>query len=154
VVVGAGTVIKDNPRLTCRTPRGRDPVRVVVDAALRTPPAALMFTERSAAGAVLVTTRKNAARARRRYARGRVEIIGCAGRNGAVDLKAMMAEFARRGWCKVLFEGGAHLAGAALRAGIIDRVAFFIAPRVLGAGLPAVQGLPTLRVRDAVGLAN
>src|SRR5262249_5072153 len=79
VVVGAGTVIKDNPRLTCRTPRGRDPVCVVVDAALRTPPAALMFTERSAAGAVLVTTRNNVARARRRYARGRVEIIGCAG---------------------------------------------------------------------------
>ena len=154
VVVGAGTVVTDNPRLTCRMVRGRDPVRVVVDARLRTPHAALIFTERSNTTAMLVTLRKNVQRARRRYANGRVEVIGCAGRDGEINLKAMMAEFARRGWCKVLFEGGAHLAGSALRARIIDRVAFFIAPKVLGAGLPAVQGLDTHRVREAIGLAN
>jgi len=154
VVVGAGTVVTDNPRLTCRIVRGRDPVRVVVDARLRTPHAALIFTERSNTTAMLVTLRKNVQRARRRYANGRVEVIGCAGRDGEINLKAMMAEFARRGWCKVLFEGGAHLAGSALRARIIDRVAFFIAPKVLGAGLPAVQGLDTHRVREAIGLAN
>jgi diaminohydroxyphosphoribosylaminopyrimidine deaminase / 5-amino-6-(5-phosphoribosylamino)uracil reductase len=154
VVVGAGTVIKDNPRLTCRIARGRDPVRVVIDARLRTPPAAVIFTERSAATAILVTLRKNMQRARRRYANCRVEVVGCAGRGGEINLKAMMAEFARRGWCKVLFEGGAHLAGSALRARIIDRVAFFVAPKVLGAGLPAVQGLETRRVREAVGLTN
>ncbi|HEY2484742.1 MAG TPA: bifunctional diaminohydroxyphosphoribosylaminopyrimidine deaminase/5-amino-6-(5-phosphoribosylamino)uracil reductase RibD [Candidatus Binataceae bacterium] len=154
VVVGAGTVIKDNPQLTCRIARGRDPVRVVIDARLRTPPTALIFTERSDATALLVTLGKNVQRARRRYASGRVEVLGCSERDGAIDLKAMMAEFARRGWCKVLFEGGAHLAGSALRARIIDRVAFFIAPKVLGAGLPAVQGLETRRVREAIGLTN
>jgi len=154
VVVGAGTVIKDNPRLTCRIARGRDPVRVVVDARLRTPPTALIFTEPSDATALLVTLGKNLRRARRRYANGRVEVVGCTGRDGEIDLKAMMAEFARRGWCKVLFEGGAHLAGSALRARIIDRVAFFIAPKVLGAGLAAVQGLETHRVREAIGLVD
>jgi diaminohydroxyphosphoribosylaminopyrimidine deaminase / 5-amino-6-(5-phosphoribosylamino)uracil reductase len=154
VVVGAGTVIKDNPRLTCRITRGRDPIRVVIDARLRTPPAALIFTERSDATALLVTVGKNVRRARRRYAMGRVEVVGCPGRDGEINLKAMMAEFARRGWCKVLFEGGAHLAGSALRARIIDRVAFFIAPKVLGAGLPAVQGLETHRVREAIGLTD
>jgi diaminohydroxyphosphoribosylaminopyrimidine deaminase/5-amino-6-(5-phosphoribosylamino)uracil reductase len=154
VVVGAGTVIKDNPRLTCRITRGRDPIRVVIDARLRTPPAALIFTERSDATALLVTVGKNVRRARRRYATGRVEVVGCPGRDGEINLKAMMAEFARRGWCKVLFEGGAHLAGSALRARIIDRVAFFIAPKVLGAGLPAVQGLETHRVREAIGLTD
>jgi diaminohydroxyphosphoribosylaminopyrimidine deaminase/5-amino-6-(5-phosphoribosylamino)uracil reductase len=154
VVVGAVTVIKDNPRLTCRIARGRDPVRVVIDAHLRTPPAALIFTERSTAPAILVTLRKNVQRARRRYANGRIEVVGCAGRDGEINLKALMAEFARRGWCKVLFEGGAHLAGSALRARIIDRVAFFIAPKILGAGLPAVQGLATRRVREAIGLTN
>src|SRR5215467_14577161 len=64
VVVGAGTVIKDNPRLTCRIARGRDPVRVVVDARLRTPPTALIFTEPSDATALLVTLGKNLRRAR------------------------------------------------------------------------------------------
>jgi diaminohydroxyphosphoribosylaminopyrimidine deaminase/5-amino-6-(5-phosphoribosylamino)uracil reductase len=127
---------------------------VVIDAHLRTPPAALIFTERSTAPAILVTLRKNVQRARRRYANGRIEVVGCAGRDGEINLKALMAEFARRGWCKVLFEGGAHLAGSALRARIIDRVAFFIAPKILGAGLPAVQGLETRRVREAIGLTN
>jgi diaminohydroxyphosphoribosylaminopyrimidine deaminase/5-amino-6-(5-phosphoribosylamino)uracil reductase len=154
VVVGAGTVIEDNPRLTCRIARGRDPIRVVIDARLRTPPTALIFTERSDATALLVTLGKNVERARRRYTSGRVEVVGCAGRDGEIDLKAMVTEFARRGWCKVLFEGGAHVAGSALRARIIDRIAFFIAPKVLGAGLPAVQGLDTYRVREAISLTN
>ena len=81
VMVGAGTVATDNPRLTCRIAGGRDPTRVVIDGRLRCSPLARVFVERSAAPALLVTTSANAARARRRYGGGgRVEVIGCAGR--------------------------------------------------------------------------
>ena len=65
-----------------------------------------------------------------------------------------MREFGRRGWCNVLIEGGAHLAGAALRAGIVDRIALFIAPMILGAGLPAIEGLQIGQIRDALRLEN
>jgi diaminohydroxyphosphoribosylaminopyrimidine deaminase/5-amino-6-(5-phosphoribosylamino)uracil reductase len=58
----------------------------------------------------------------------------------------------KRGWCKVLIEGGAHLAGAALRAGMVDRVAFFVAPRILGDGLPAIAGLSAATMRRAIRL--
>ncbi len=63
-----------------------------------------------------------------------------------------MRELGRRGWCNVLIEGGARLAGSALDAGIVDRVAFFVAPIVIGAGTPAVEGLGFARVRDAIAL--
>jgi diaminohydroxyphosphoribosylaminopyrimidine deaminase / 5-amino-6-(5-phosphoribosylamino)uracil reductase len=154
VMVGAGTVLADNPRLTCRIPGGRDPVRVVIDGRLRASPRARVFTQRSAASALLVTTTANAARARRRYGGGHVEVVGCPGRRGEVDLRAAMREFARRGWCNVLIEGGAKLAGAALRAGIVDRVAFFAAPILVGAGTPAIEGLGFKRVRDAIALGR
>jgi len=152
VMVGAGTVVADNPRLTCRVAGGRDPVRVIIDGRLRCPPRARVFVERSAAPALLVTTVANAARARRRYGGARVEVIGCPARGAEIDLRVLMRELGRRGWCNVLIEGGARLGGSALGAGIVDRVAFFVAPIVIGAGTPAVEGLGFARVRDAIAL--
>ena len=167
VMVGAGTVLADNPRLTSRIAGGRDPVRVLIDGHLRCSPHARVFVERSTAPALLVTTVANVARARRRYGGARVEVLGCPVRGGKrgderggqresreieIDLRALMRELGRRGWCNVLIEGGAHLAGAALDAGIVDRVAFFVAPIVIGAGTSAVEGLGFARVRDAIAL--
>jgi len=146
VMVGAATVIADNPRLTCRIEGGRDPARVIIDGQLRTPVAATIFRQRSLAPTLLVTTAANRARAQRRYmkrgsAHSAVEIIAAKSTSGKIDLTDLLREFAGRGWSKILLEGGAHLAGAALAAGIVDRVAFFIAPLVLGCGLPAIEGL-------------
>jgi diaminohydroxyphosphoribosylaminopyrimidine deaminase/5-amino-6-(5-phosphoribosylamino)uracil reductase len=152
VMVGAGTVLADNPRLTCRISGGRDPVRVVIDARLRCPPRARVFVQRSRAPTVLVTIPANAARARRRYGGARVEVIGCKARGAEIDLRVLMREFGRRGWSNVLIEGGARLAGSALGAGVVDRVAFFVAPIMIGAGTPAVEGLDFARVRDAIAL--
>jgi diaminohydroxyphosphoribosylaminopyrimidine deaminase/5-amino-6-(5-phosphoribosylamino)uracil reductase len=152
VMVGAGTVLADNPRLTCRIAGGRDPARVVIDARLRCPSRARVFRQRSVAPTVLVTTPANVARARQRYGGARVEALGCPARGGEIDLRAVMRELGRRGWSKVLIEGGAHLAAAALHAGIVDRVAFFVAPILVGAGMPAIEGLGAARIRDAIHL--
>jgi len=159
VMVGAATVIADDPRLTCRIAGGRDPVRVIIDGRLRTPPTATIFRQRSSAPTLLVTAAANRARAQRRYVKrggtsGPIEIIAAKSIGGKIDLIALMREFGRRGWSKILLEGGAHLAGAALAAGIVDRVAFFIAPLVLGCGLPAVEGLLSRKVRGAVRLTG
>ncbi len=157
VMVGAGTVIADNPRLTCRFGGRPDPTRVIVDGRLRVPPRAKVFHLRSAAATILVTTEANLARALRRYAGARTEVIAAQSVDDGIDeisLDGLMREFGRRGWSRVMIEGGAHLAGAALRAGIVDRIALFIAPKVLGAGLPAIEGLRVGRVRDALRLEN
>lgn len=154
VMVGAGTVIADNPRLTCRERGGRDPVRVVVDARLRTSPRALVFTERSNAPAIVVTTPNNRARATKRYASPRCEVVAARAAGGEISLAPVLAEFGRRGWNRVMIEGGAHLAGLALRQRVVDRVAFFIAPKILGGGLSAVAGLHLRTMKDAIGLED
>jgi len=154
VMVGAGTVIADNPRLTCRIAGGRDPVRVVIDARLRTGPDARVYRNRSRAPAILVTTPGNLARARRRYERPGVEVIAGTARGGKIELGRLMREFGRRGWCRVLIEGGANIAGSALSAGVVDRVAFFVAPIILGEGLPAIGAIESRRVRDALQLGD
>jgi diaminohydroxyphosphoribosylaminopyrimidine deaminase/5-amino-6-(5-phosphoribosylamino)uracil reductase len=152
VMVGAATVIADNPRLTCRIAGGRDPIRVIIDGRLRSPADSTVFHNRSIAPTLLVTTPEHAARATRRYVGARVEVIAARVRSGEIDLAALMREFGRRGWAKVMLEGGAHLAGAALRFGLVDRVAFFLAPRIIGSGMPAVEGLLARHVRGAVKL--
>jgi diaminohydroxyphosphoribosylaminopyrimidine deaminase/5-amino-6-(5-phosphoribosylamino)uracil reductase len=154
VIVGAGTVIADNPRLTCRIAGGRDPVRVVVDARLRTPPTARVYRGGSSAPSIVVTTVANLSRARRRYERSGVEVLAAPTRDGRIDLNLLMRSFGRRGWCRVLIEGGANLAGSALGAGIVDRVAFFVAPKIIGDGLSAIDGMKSRRIRDALGLTE
>ncbi|MGH7812954.1 MAG: bifunctional diaminohydroxyphosphoribosylaminopyrimidine deaminase/5-amino-6-(5-phosphoribosylamino)uracil reductase RibD, partial [Candidatus Binataceae bacterium] len=154
VMVGAGTVIADNPRLTSRVAGGRDPIRVVVDGRLRTPADARVYRIESKAGAILVTTRANLSRARRKYARSGVEVLGMPAHRGEIDLMALMREFGRRGWRQVMLEGGAHLAGSALAAGIVDRIALFVAPRIIGDGIPAISGLDFRRVRDSIQAAD
>jgi diaminohydroxyphosphoribosylaminopyrimidine deaminase/5-amino-6-(5-phosphoribosylamino)uracil reductase len=159
VMVGAATVLADNPRLTCRTAGGRDPARVIIDGRLRSPASAKVFRQRSSAPTILVTTPTNRVRAERLYgnrrgARAIVEIVAAKATGSKIDLHALMREFGRRGWSKILLEGGAHLAGAALAAGIVDRVAFFISPRLLGGGLPAVEGLISRSVRNSIRLGE
>jgi diaminohydroxyphosphoribosylaminopyrimidine deaminase / 5-amino-6-(5-phosphoribosylamino)uracil reductase len=154
VMAGAGTVIADNPRLTCRLRGGRDPVRIVVDAALRTPPQAQVYRLRSAARTMLVTIPENQKRAEQLYGAGKVEIIAVRGSAEGVDIRSLMRELGTRGCSKLLLEGGAHLAAAALHAKVVDRVAFFVAPMILGAGIPAIEGLQTVRVGNAIQLTN
>jgi diaminohydroxyphosphoribosylaminopyrimidine deaminase/5-amino-6-(5-phosphoribosylamino)uracil reductase len=125
---------------------------VIVDARLRTPPDARVFRERSTAPAILVTAGANQAKARRTYDSGRVEVIAVPDRAGMLALDELALEFGRRGWCKVLIEGGAHLAGSSLLAGIVDRVALFVAPKIVGDGLPAIAGIHLDRIRDSLKL--
>ncbi len=154
VIVGAGTVIADNPQLTCRIAGGRDPVRVVIDARLRTAPTARIYRQRSKAPTIIVTTNANLARAQRKYERAGVEAIAVNTHNGELALDELMHEFGQRGWCSVLIEGGAKLAGSALAASIVDRVAFFVAPKILGAGLPAIHATSDGRIRDLPDLSD
>ncbi len=154
VMAGAGTVIVDNPRLTCRLKGGRDPVRIVVDAALRTPPQARVYHQRSAAPTVLVTTPENMDRARERYGR-KVQLMAVRGSDAGIDIRLLMRDLAAsRAISKVLLEGGAHLAASALHARVVDRVAFFVAPIIFGAGIPAIEGLQTSRASHAIRLNN
>jgi diaminohydroxyphosphoribosylaminopyrimidine deaminase/5-amino-6-(5-phosphoribosylamino)uracil reductase len=152
VMVGAGTVIADNPRLTCRDEGGRDPYRVILDAKLRCDPRSRVFTERSNASTILVTTAANYKKAHERYDSTRTEVLAMITSGNEIALARLLAEFGQRGWNRVMIEGGAQLAASALRQKVVDRVAFFVAPKILGGGLSAIEGLRFLKVKDSIHL--
>ncbi|MGQ0571384.1 MAG: bifunctional diaminohydroxyphosphoribosylaminopyrimidine deaminase/5-amino-6-(5-phosphoribosylamino)uracil reductase RibD [Armatimonadota bacterium] len=137
VLVGAGTVLADDPQLTCRlaeidgTP-GRNPLRVVVDSRLRTPPAAHVATGVAEAPTLIVTT-EAALPERIDAMRGAgVEVFIQELREGPVDLRAVMQELGRRGVLSVLVEGGGTVNASLLSAGLVDKVIALIAPRLIG----------------------
>jgi diaminohydroxyphosphoribosylaminopyrimidine deaminase/5-amino-6-(5-phosphoribosylamino)uracil reductase len=152
VMVGAGTVIADNPRLTCREDGGRDPYRVIIDAKLRCDPRSRVFTERSSASSILVTSPANYAAAQERYGSEKTEVLAMKTIRDEIALAPLLHEFGQRGWNRIMLEGGAHLAASALRQRVVDRMAFFVAPKILGGGLSAIEGLGFLKMKDSIGL--
>jgi diaminohydroxyphosphoribosylaminopyrimidine deaminase/5-amino-6-(5-phosphoribosylamino)uracil reductase len=151
VLVGVGTVIADDPLLTVRGVAGRDPARIVVDSALRTPASARLFGP----GRAIVATTEAAdeSRAQRLRERG-AEVWRLPSAGGRVDLRALMAELGRQGFLSVMIEGGAAVAASALRGGLVDRAQVFIAPRVIGAGLGAVGDLGIEKVSEGLRLTD
>jgi diaminohydroxyphosphoribosylaminopyrimidine deaminase/5-amino-6-(5-phosphoribosylamino)uracil reductase len=154
VMVGAGTVIADNPRLTCRDEGGRDPYRVILDARMRCDPGSRVFTQRSTASTILVTTAASYKKAHQRYSSDRTEVLGVKTSANEISLAPLLHEFGQRGWNRVMLEGGAHLAASALRQKVVDRIAIFIAPKILGGGLSAIEGLGMLKMKDSLGLED
>ena len=132
VMVGRGTAAADDPRLTARLPGGggRDPLRVVLDTGLRLPATLRLFRQRSAARTLVL----HAAR-RERDLGSRVDLLRCARGPGGLDLHPVLAGLAARGVVHLLVEGGGALAASCLAAGVVDRLALVLAPKVLGAGL-------------------
>ncbi len=142
IMVGVGTVLQDDPRLTVRLAEGRDPVRVVVDSTLRTPPTAAVLRDGAARGTILaVTERAPAERRDAAAALGATVVVVCMAPDGKVDLAAMLAALGERDLRSVMVEGGAGLITSLLRARLVDRLAVCIALKVLGGGIEAVGDL-------------
>ncbi len=133
VLVGIGTVLADDPSLTTRLPGGggRDPLRVIVDSQARTPLNARVLTQSSGA-ATLIATTAGAPPARLELLRRAGAKVLVAGEGPRVDLAELMKKMGEDGITSVLIEGGAGIHGSALAARIVDKVAWFIAPKIIG----------------------
>jgi diaminohydroxyphosphoribosylaminopyrimidine deaminase/5-amino-6-(5-phosphoribosylamino)uracil reductase len=145
LLTGIGTVLADDPRLTDRTgePRRRRLLRAVVDSRLRIPLRSKLV--KSAKGDVIVfTTQQPDSPRARALRRAGVEIVRMPARGGRVDLRAVLRDLGRRQMLNVLLEAGAELNGAALEAGIVDKLILFYAPKVMGTG-----GVPLARISAA-----
>jgi len=149
VMVGVGTVLADNPDLTCRIPGFRPipNVRIVADSHLRTPlTSRLMITARETPTWFLLRDGTNLAR-EDAFAEIGAKLIKIPGSPAGIDLKIAMAALGSAGLTRILVEGGGQLAAALLRADLVDRIAWFHAPAIMGGdGWPAVQafGVETL----------
>jgi diaminohydroxyphosphoribosylaminopyrimidine deaminase/5-amino-6-(5-phosphoribosylamino)uracil reductase len=149
VMVGIGTALADDPLLTARVPRARNPTRVVVDARAELPlNSQIGLTLRAVPTLVAVSVSAPADRCQSLETAG-ARVLRLPEMAGRVDLRALMSELAHLELSSVLVEGGAELAAGMIDAGLVDRVAFFIAPKLIGgrnapgpvggAGLPLME---------------
>jgi diaminohydroxyphosphoribosylaminopyrimidine deaminase/5-amino-6-(5-phosphoribosylamino)uracil reductase len=139
IMVGVGTVLNDDPRLTTRLsrPDRRNPLRIVVDSKLTASPAANFIRPEGEDGKALIACVEGASP----VCRAALEAVGatvleCAPDDmGRVDLRELMARLGSRGdIAHVMVEGGGLLIGSALRSGIVDRYIATIAPKLIGGG--------------------
>lgn len=157
VAVGIATVLADDPELTVRLdpPWQREPYRVVVDSQGRTPPSARVLSAGSPERTLIaITESAPSERVRALEARG-ATVLRLASRDGRVDLAALMAELARREVTALLLEGGGELNAGFLEAGLVDRVAVFVAPLLLGGQTaPTPVGGPGRGLKEAFRLTT
>lgn len=146
VLVGIGTVLADDPRLTCRLAGAPQPLRVILDPDLRTPLAAKAVRGRGRA--LVIGSPAAPALRRRRLEEAGVEVESLDSR-GVRGWRRVLDALARRGVMEVLVEGGASVAASAIRAGVVNRVSIFYNPRLLGGdGVPMVGSLGVRRASD------
>ena len=149
VVVGAGTVAVDDPRLDVRHVRGPDPSVFVVDGKLSTSPDACVFRE---CDATVLTAKSAHADRVDRFRRAGVEVWTFDHVDGIIDLRDITARAAQEGVMSILIEGGRSLAAAALRDHIVDEVCIYVAPLLIGDGVGSIGDLGVDELPQAVQL--
>jgi diaminohydroxyphosphoribosylaminopyrimidine deaminase/5-amino-6-(5-phosphoribosylamino)uracil reductase len=143
VMVGANTVIRDDPHLTLRHGvGGKQPWRVVVDGRGRSPRNARLFTDAQRHRTIVLTTHCSSLAWRRCLALQGVVVLVFPEKRGRLDLRVALRELGRMEVTSVLVEGGAELLGSVFDAGLVDRVAFFIAPKVIAGSAKVSAATP------------
>lgn len=133
IMVGIGTVLADNPRLTCRLENGKNPIRIVVDTDLRIPLDALVLKDQDQAKTVIATVEnKGDINKRNILKESGIHLLDVPEKNGKVDLKILLKMLGEMEIDSVLLEGGGTLNFSALNEGVIDKVLFYIAPILIG----------------------
>lgn len=134
VMVGIGTVLADDPTLTVRHVEGKDPIRVILDADLRTPPNAAVMNPKGDSNAPTWVFHADDLRPEMPEAlrRDGVELFAVPRSDRGVDLERVLRTLGARDVVRVMVEGGARVHGSLLDQGFADRAAIFIAPRIVG----------------------
>jgi len=142
VLVGSGTAVADDPSLRFRGRRRRPLYRIVADSRGRLSPKAQVLADGHADETIVAVTRLAPARRTAQYAAAGAEVWVLPSREGHVSLERLLDRLGKMGLLHLLCEGGGRLAEALLRAGIVDRLLLFVAPKVIGdrRAVPAVGG--------------
>ncbi len=158
IMVGSGTICRDNPALTTRlaSGKGKDPMRVIIDSRGVIPLDCEAIAGESEARVLLATTTQIDPYKEETLIKMGVQVIKADGIGGHVDLKSLMRTLHALEVDSILLEGGGRLNTAAIGAGIVDKLMFFIAPKIIG-GKEAVtpvegQGIPLMQ--DAISINN
>jgi diaminohydroxyphosphoribosylaminopyrimidine deaminase / 5-amino-6-(5-phosphoribosylamino)uracil reductase len=158
VMVGAGTIIADDPSLTARLKngKGKDPIRIIVDTHLRIQHNANVLNHNSDSETIVVTGDKVPKTLSGAIEKTGVSTLVCPVKNELIDLTALMDALGKRSITSLLVEGGATIMGSMIRERLIDKFYFFKAPRILGGndGFPMASGKGPERMDESIGLRD
>jgi diaminohydroxyphosphoribosylaminopyrimidine deaminase/5-amino-6-(5-phosphoribosylamino)uracil reductase len=157
IMVGANTVIRDNPQLTVRHGlRGKQPWRVVIDGRGRCPRTAKLFRDAHRERTIILTTSSSSAAWRRNLSQSGAHVFIVKGNGGRLDLRAALRVLGKVDITSVLVEGGGELLGSLFDKRLIDRVALFYTPIVIGGrgAVSAVGGKGASKVKRSVRLLD
>jgi len=150
IITGSGTVIADNPSLNCRMPGGRNPVRVVIDSGLVTPKDSKIYQD-DGTKVIIATSRDSTGK--EKYP-SNVEILECPLLHKKIDPEFLINNLHERGIYSIIIEGGAKLNGAFLHQKLVDKIYFFLAPKIMGdkKGISSFEGIKIDNLEQCIKL--
>lgn len=158
ILVGAGTVKKDNPKLTVRNVQGKNPIRIILDGRFTIDPAAKILSTNSSTKTILFTTEhfvRRLPKKKKLILEKGVEIFSLPrSNNGKLSISEILAVVGKRGISSVLVEGGAQVFSIFLKLNLVDKFLFFVSPKLLYGGLDAFQYLQPRKIYSLRQLKN
>jgi len=153
VAVGVNTVLRDNPKLNAWFSK-KQPVKVIIDSQLSVPQDAELFSRSSSVIIVTLPVKSGQETDNRRILLRKARILEVKEREGQINLKDMMKKLAQSGITSILVEGGGTLIGSLFDEGLVDKVLFFISPKIIGGkdAIGAVMGRGISRIDKAYKL--
>lgn len=154
VMVGIGTVLKDNPSLTTHGEKNYCPLRIIVDSKLKIPLNVRVLNDKYKDRTVVATINNAPRQKLKRLLSMNIKVVQVNSKNGRVILKALLKRLYELNIYRLLVEGGATLGGGLLRENLIDKVIFFIAPKIIGEGRGVFEGFGLNRIKYAKPLRD
>ena len=156
IMVGINTVIEDNPMLTARVDGGKSPIRIVVDSSLRIDINANVVQDKSAKTIVATTDKADKDKILKLQAQDVDVIVVDKDKNDKVDIEKLLDILGQQNICSILVEGGATLSGSFVAKKLVDKVYFFIAPKIIGGkeAKTPVSGTGILNLQEALTLKD
>lgn len=156
IMVGINTVIEDNPMLTARVDGGKNPIRIVVDSSLKIDINANVVQDKSAKTIIATTDKANKDKILKLQAQDVDVIVVDKDENDKVDIEKLLDILGQQNICSILVEGGATLSGSFVAKKLVDKVYFFIAPKIVGGkeAKTPVAGTGILNLQEALALKD
>lgn len=156
IMVGINTVIEDNPMLTARVDGGKNPIRIVVDSSLKIDINANVVQDKSAKTIIATTDKADKDKILKLQAQDVDVIVVDKDENDKVDIEKLLDILGQQNICSILVEGGATLSGSFVAKKLVDKVYFFIAPKIIGGkeAKTPVAGTGILNLQEALTLKD
>lgn len=132
IMVGVGTVITDDPELTCRLEGGRNPRRIILDSSLRIPLDSRVLSDQQRNPTLIAYTERTLPEKTRRLEELGAGLLYCRIRDHRIDLEDLMTKLGDMGIDSILLEGGATVNDSAFQQGLIDKIVLYMAPKIIG----------------------